>query len=74
MSPFVPAAEHDWVDILQYLLELDHMDLTTLPTDYDEQAMLICAAAASGSEALVERLLKHGCDPKATIKTCGDLD
>lgn len=28
--------------------------------------MLICAAAGSGPEALVERLLKHGCDPNAS--------
>jgi len=39
-----------------------------------DRAMLICVAAASGSEALVKRLLKHGCEPEPTIRIHGDLD
>ncbi|OJJ80331.1 ankyrin repeat domain-containing protein [Aspergillus glaucus CBS 516.65] len=71
MLPFREAMDDERIETAKLLL--DHMDLSTLPTDHDGQATFICIAAASGSETLVERLLKHGCDPEAIIKTCGDL-
>lgn len=36
------------------------------PTDDHEKGVLLCVAAACGAQALVQRLLEHGCHPDAT--------
>ena len=45
---------------------LEHMEFSELPTDDNEKCVLLCVAAACGAEALVQRLLEHGCHPDAT--------
>lgn len=45
--PLREAMDDERIDTVKHLLV--HMDLTTLPNNYYEQAMLICVAAASGS-------------------------
>lgn len=46
-------------------LLLEHMDIKELPTYANYQKVLLSAAAACGSETLVQRLLEAGCSPNA---------
>ena len=45
---------------------LGYINFEKLPTDDHEKGVLLCVAAACGAQALVQRLLEHGCHPDAT--------
>lgn len=50
---------------------MEHINLDKLPTGDHGKGVLLCVAAACGVEALVQRLLEHGCHPDATQVTEG---
>lgn len=63
MSPFVLAAEHDRVDILQYLLELG-LNVNTHDSNVTGNAVktVLCYAAKKGQNNAVRFLIEHGAD------------
>ena len=64
MYPICAAIENEHLETANFLL--GHMDLKKFFTDSNGQAVLLCIAAACGSESLVLYLLDHGCHPDAT--------
>lgn len=64
MIPICSAIEEGHMEAADAILK--HMEFNHLPTGDNEQAVLLCVAAACGQEVLVQRLLDHGCHPDAT--------
>lgn len=71
MHPLRSAMEWHHIETAKLLLK--HMDLTTLPTDPNEQDLLLCTAVACGLEMLTRRLLEYGCDPEAIFLDYSDI-
>lgn len=61
LYPICVAIEHDREEAGELLL--NHMDFKTPPKTDNDEAILLCIAAACGSESLVQQILDNGCPP-----------